>query len=581
MQEEQYKNFTEIDFETIRDSIKDHLKSQDIFKDYNFDGSAISTLLDVLAYNTQYNAYYMNMTSSEKFLNRAQKRKSVVELANNYGYVPYSSKSSTSYLSFEIFPEPNHIGDIILPKNLKFVTNNNGETYSFLSTSTISVPKIDNRYIVMDYEVKEGKYFKNKFDVTQYTKFYTILNKNVDIDRLKVYIKPSSTSPDNTAIEYFYYESILDVDKQSNVYFIQETDNEKFEIYFGDGILGKKPDIGSQVIIEYYVTKSDEPNGAKDFVLEEDVTGLESVSSIVAERASNGAKIETIDSIRFSTRDKYKSQNRAVIDKDFKTKVKQIVPDATDISVWGGENATPKQYGKVFICLVKENLQKFTSVQKNNLLSKLKNDYMVMGITPEIVDYDFCNLVLNIDITKVKNQTRNDSEIVSIVKSSIDTNIKKSLEMFNSSVYESKIEEFINYVDSNIMANTTRFLLYKNIDEVIINNGINEIGFPVAITENSINSSQFNYMNSSVNIKDDGNGNISIYNSDYNVLSNIATVDYNSGIIKINNSKLFYDIINNKGVKLYTTPLLSDLNITKKYILKLDSSDILVKINAQ
>jgi hypothetical protein len=575
-----YKNFTETDIDLINKSLKVYMQNQDKFKDYDFDGSAMSLLMNLFAYNTQYNAYYLNMMASEKFIKLAQKRKSVVELANNFNYIPQSSRSSTSYLTFDINVDEGFTDAVVIPKNVAFRTNVDGITYQFLTTSTniIRYNLITNSYRVTNLEVKEGRFFTHKFLVTSQSQKFTIPNAGVDISRLIVKVKSTPELSDIYAREYKYYESILEVDSESLVYYIQETDKEKFEVYFGDGILGASVPVGSQVVLEYYVTSGSEPNGANKFYITDDVTGLNSTTLIQATKASNGYEIESIDSIRFSVKDNYKTQNRAVISRDYELKLKELIRDASDISIWGGETTTPKQYGKVFISVVKSNYQELSSIEELNIINKLKDNYMVMGITPQFSKINFLNLeiIAEARIKKDSNTTIND--IIGNVNIAINMDIIPTLTKFNSRLYQSKVEETINYSDENIISSNVSTRVYYNLSNIILDRTQNSIQFPMALEAGSLTSSNFIYNGVVSTLVDDGLGFISMYQDGNLYIKNLMDINYVTGLIRIADPLLVFNLVLNNSINIYVKPASPDIIMDKNNILKITTNDIKVTL---
>lgn len=580
MAEQIYKNFTETDFEQIKESLKDHLKSQDTFKDYNFDGSAINVLLNLLAYNTQYNAYYLNMMASEKFLNSAQKRESVVGSANNIGYIPRSPKSSVTYLSFDIVPNTGYNDAITIPKDTKFTTQIDGTTYNFLTTESLTLAKnsISGLYEVRELEAKEGRKFTHKFLYDGSTKYFKLPNGSIDTSRIVVKVKPNQYSTDENSREYSYYNSILNLDSESEVYFIQEVENKKYEIYFGDGILGKALSPNNQIVVEYYVTSGVLPNGATTFTLADEFTGLESISNLTATRASFGADIESTDSVRNSAKISRQAQDRTVIPSDYISVVRALIPTLTSLSVWGGEDATPKVYGKVFLSGIKENFLNLTPLEKRQALSKLSNEYSVLGITPEFVDAKLFNLEINslidIDIRSQKSQQQFRADITSKIISDLIPQLQK----FQTNIYESRVEEVINSVDKYILSNKTYFRQYAALNEQIQTRRIGGIYYPVGIKQNSIESNDFTYNNVVSRLIDNGES-VDLVSIDGSLVkSNVFTINHSTGFIKENYTGLLYDL-GQSGCILYARPLANDIKLLTNFILRLNQSDIKITFN--
>lgn len=575
-----YKNFTETDFETIKDSLKNHLKSQDIFKDFDFDGAAINVLLNLLAYNTQYNAYYLNMNAGEKFISHAQKRESVVGLANNLGYVPRSASSPITHVSFDIIPDEGFTDLITIPRNTKFTTVIDGVTYFFLTTEA-TVHQYDEdteRYHVTELELREGRFFTHRYVKTLGEKFYEIPNKNVDISRLKVYVKDNEFAPDNSKVEYVPYGTIVDVSADSNVYYVQEVDNNKFQIYFGDGVLGKTPIEGNQIIIEYYVTSGAAANGANLFTLDDEFTGLSDIENLTATRASFGADIESTEEVRVNASNNYSTQNRAVVAKDYEYIIKRLIPEISDVSVWGGENAVPKQYGKVFISAIKENSQSLTVIEQETILRELQNNYSVLAITPEFSQTNIVNLILDVLVIKKSSADIGNLELRSLITNALKDNVVNELSKFNANVYESRVEEVVNDSSNQIASNRTRFRMYYNLVEKILINTTNKIVFPTSIQAGSIVSNNFTFSGQTeCVIKDNADGTMDIVKGTDIILENAFTVNYTTGEIKQNVTSLLFNLAQ-LNVRIIASPLNIDVNLTANNIARVNDSDIIVTI---
>lgn len=579
MAEFSYKNFSETDFEAIKESLKTHLKSQDVFKDYDFEGSAISVLLNLLAYNTQYNAYYLNMMASEKFINHAQKRENVVGLANNLGYIPKSAISATAYPSFDVVPNEGFTDNIVIPKDVKFTTSIDGITYQFLTTetSTYQLNQETNRYNVTNLEIKEGRKFIHRYVVDSATKFYRIPNKNVDLTRLSVKVSETVGAPTQT--QFLYYSNVLDVDSTTPVYYIQEAYNQEFELYFGDGVLGKRLEVGNEIIIEYYVTSGASANGATEFILSDEFTGLETIENLITEKASNGFNIESVESVRLSATKSYQNQNRAVTVADYKQIIKNILPIIADISVWGGEDATPKQYGKVFISGIREDGRDLTISDKNDIIRELTRNYSILSIIPEVVDVENINLKMDIVIRKDPLSTKQLSQIRSLINENLRTNFFPLINRFNANIYKSTTQTIINASDSSVISNTLSFSMYYDLYNKIITDKITKIYFPFSIKEGSVMSSTFTFNNIlNCALKDVG-GVVSIYRNGDIIVNNIMSVNYDTGTFTINTPATIFDLANNQNLKLMVSPESEDILLMGSYVSNLKDEDISITFN--
>lgn len=584
-----YKNFSETDFELIKDSLKSFLRNQDEFKDFNFDGAAINVLLNLLAYNTQYNAYYVNMLASESFITHAQKRESVVGLANNLGYVPRSVRPASSILSFKVIPDSGYTSPIQIPKDTKFTTEIDGKSYQFLTTiSTVANIQSNGTYVFNNIEVKQGRKFTHRFTIDGVSKFYTLPNKGVDTSRITVYIKPNVNS--TTSVEYTLYDTITTLDSTSRVFFIQETYNELFEIYFGDGILGSQPEIGNQIVVEYYISDGAEANNAKVFSLDDEVTGLDVVEFTSIEPSVGGSNIESIDSVRLSAASNYVSQNRAVSSDDYISIIRKLYPDIVDISVWGGEDATPKQYGKVFISMLRENNQFITEYMKTDILNKIKASYSIVALSIEIVDpvriYLKTNIKAYYDATTLDTTSLGQlkMDVLNAVKSYASTELSK----FNAQFFESRVVSVIDNSSQHIQSNHITTQMYVKLTDIINYKNPNTITFNQAISTGSVVSTEFTFSGNSQCIFKDNSGLLSVYAFDpisgyYNILiqNSVGTVNYSTGTITYTSvDTTIMNIFENatKEVYISASPLDNDVVGKNDNIVILNESDIAVEL---
>jgi len=346
------KNVTELDFDQIKDNLKAFLSTQDKFADYDFDGSSLNILLDVLAYNTQYNAMLAHMNANEAFLDSAQRRSNVVSHAKSLGYVPSSARASTAYLNVYIKSDNTGPAQITMPKGTVFTGLIGTTQYTFVTNQSYTVSKSAIFDYTFSVEAKQGSIKTNTFRVdgnNVYQKF-TIPDTMVDTTTLLVRVRPSVAS--TTYTTYTHYGNIVNLTADSKVYFVQENSNGEYEVYFGDGVIGYKPAAGSIVEIAYVSTVGSEGNGAKTFSINSTVNGL-TVTSVTNStgftRTQDGADKEAIDSIRFNAPRSFASQNRAVTATDYATILKAEYDFIEDVSIWGGEINVPPVYGKVYI----------------------------------------------------------------------------------------------------------------------------------------------------------------------------------------------------------------------------------------
>jgi hypothetical protein len=580
----QYKQYAELDFQKIKEEMKTFMQGQDTLKDIDFEGSVVNVIMNLLANNTQYMAYYLHMMASEKFIATAQKRENVVGSANNVGYVPFSRKSSTAYLSFNIFPDEGYELNITIPKNFKFTTSIDGTTYTFLTTQVTTITPVDGTYSVTDLEVKEGKFFRHKFIYNTSDRFLEIPNKNIDTNRITVSVKESVSA--STSVEYIQSKSVVDLSGSSEVYYIQEGPNGFYQIYFGDGVLGKALSNGNQVIVDYYITEGSVVNGAREFTIDDDTAGMDSIEFTNIIPASGGALQESLDSVRISSNSSYQAQDRAVLERDYETAIKRIYPIAKEVSAVGGEKVTPRQYGKVFISIIKDDFGNIPQKDKDAILVELNKNWMGLTAIPEIVDPNIIRLSVN-TVIKYNNQKVSEATVKSKAINAIKAFASTSLNSFKYTLRKSKFEAMIDNTDENIYSNTSDIKLYIDTNDSILYTGANSISFEQAIAKQSLGSSAFTYQGiQNCQFYDlNGDGKASIYtksplNELVLVRKDAMTVNYDTGIISYTDDvysmyKLALENLN--GVRIYIKAVSDDIKAFNNTVFYLKDEDITVK----
>lgn len=584
----EYKSFSELDYQNIKELLKNHLKTQDILKDYNFEGSTIGVILNLLAYNNQYMAYYLNMLASEKFISTAQKRESVVGAANNTGYIPYSKKSSTAYLSFTIQPDSGYTDSIFIPKNVKFTTNIDGVLYSFLTTQNTTVIPVDGVYSVVDLEVKEGRFYKHKFTIGATDKFLTIPNTGLDYNRLSVKVKESSSSVNE--VLYTKYTTLTDLSPTSTVYFLQETNGGLYQLYFGDGILSKATSVGNIVTVEYFITNGALANNATSFALDDEVTGLSSITFTTPAKSSGGAAVESTDSVRISAPTNYSAQNRAIIEPDYEILIKQIYPDAKQVVALGGEKASPPQYGKIFISILKNDLNILSDKDKNNIILELNKKFSSLNSFPVVVDPYIIRLFIDTKV-KYKNTGVTQAEVVTTVFNVIKTFTISDLNSFKYILRKSRFESMIDTSHPSILSNTSTFKLYIDTNDVVIPTQTNQINFNQPILSKSLSSNIFKYktVQNCEFIDLDGLGFASIYTkSDTGELvliqKNALSINYNTGLIKYvdgSYSLQKLSVENPSGIKIIVDTSSEDIVVQDLSVIYVKDDDITISTSIE
>jgi len=455
---------TDLDFNTIKTNLKTFLQSQDTLKDYNYEGSALSVLLDVLAYNTQYNAYYLNQVANEMFLDTAIQRGSVVSQAKLLNYVPKSSIAPTATINLAVSGVTD--ASLTLPKFTTFMSEAiDGINYNFVSVDTQTVNVSANTAMFENVVLKQGIPATVSFTVDSganpsYT--FEIPDQNVDTTTLTVVVQQSSSNSSSDV--YTLASNYLTLQNNSKVYFLQEGLNNNYQVYFGDGILGNKLSDGNIVILSYVVTQGSAAAGANNFVLMDSISGYGTYVINSLTSATQGGGAESIDSIKFQAPKSYAAQGRAVTKEDYITAIQQnnlgIAFDA--VNVWGGEENSTPVYGQVFISLKPQGAYNLTSTQKQRIIQDVITPISVLTVTPTIVDPDYTYLKLTVNVVYDSTKTTQTAQqIENGVKAAIQSFANKTLNTFNSTFSSYDMLTAIQNYSSSIVSSDYKIQLQK------------------------------------------------------------------------------------------------------------------------
>ena len=481
---------TDLDFDTIKQNLKTYLNNPSInptFQDYDFDSSGLSVLIDLLAYNTHYNAYYLNMVANEAFLDTAKIRDSVVSHAKSLGYTPYSVKSATAFINIELLSESSTVGELIIPENYKILANQiDGISYTFHVLEDIKATKSGTSYYFENIPVYEGEvvtYNYNYYEQTNPKQIFTLPEENIDTNTLRVLVLPTPSSTSSAV--YQRVDSVLDVTDTSEVYFLQESRNGQYEIYFGNDIIGKKLVDGSLVQVSYLVTNGSVANKANTFLATASVS--DSLGEIIpngsiivtsVSEAAGGASREDNDSIKYSATAKYSSQNRLVTYNDYSAYLLSNYPNIDSLSVWGGEDEVPPVYGKVFISMKPKDNYYISEAEKQRIIDDIISPKAVISIQTLIKDPEYLYLKLN-------NSIRYDSKKTLVTQEALKTSIKNTIvdyfnlniSKFNSTFALSKMQEEIDNLDNSIIGIETTLRLEKYFKPLLNTNATYTINF--------------------------------------------------------------------------------------------------------
>jgi len=508
---------SELDFDQIKSNLKTFLQGQNEFSDYDFEGSGMSVLLDVLAYNTHYHSLYTNLAVNEMFLDSARKRSSVVSLAKMLGYVPRSSRAPVATVNITVSAPSGSPTSLTLPANSAFSSVVDTVTYTFYNTqATTIVPNASGAYIFQNVNLTQGTPLSYNYTVAAGTRF-VIPNADIDISTLSVRVQEDSGSSAYTS--YTFANNITEVGPTTRAFFLKEIDDELFEVYFGDGLVGYKPSVGNIVLFNYFVTDKTAANGARVFTFDGSGIGGGTVSVNTVIAAQGGQDIEDIDSIRFNAPRSYSAQNRAVTAEDYKVILPQLFSNIDSVNVWGGEDNNPPVYGKAFIAIKPLSGETLSNVTKELIKTTILKGKNVVSIIPEVVDAQYLYIVPNTTIYYNPQQTNRTEELLkSLVRDTIVNYNQTDLNRFDGMFRFSKMSRLIDASEESILSNITTIVLKRSFTPtfntrtsyvISIDNPIYTEGVP----EGAVTSDSFTIDGSSENFffEDDGVGNIRLY----------------------------------------------------------------------
>ena len=485
-------NFSNLDFDQVKTSLKNYLKANSTFTDYDFEGSNLSSIIDLLAYNTYITSYNANMVANEVFIDSATLRENVVSLARNIGYLPKSKKAAAATISFfidctSIVPTP---ATITLKKGSVCASSGafGGQSFMFSIVSDISVPVLDGIASFNELTVYQGTLLTSNFTYSSRTpnQRYILPNSGIDTSLINIVVK--GTQQSTTKVNYSVQDSLFDISSTSDVYYLQEISDERYELIFGDGVFGKALEEGNYITADYIVTSGDAANGVNQFEFAGNLsyerngqtyTITQGISLITTDVTSKGGEtIESVDSIKKFAPRIYASQNRALTANDYETLIPaKIYPETESISVFGGEELVPPQYGKVFISIKPRTGDFLPNLIKENIRMKLKK-YAVAGIVPEILDLKYLYIEVNSKIYYNSNLTTT----AAAVSSTVSANANKYAESAEMNKYGArfKYSKFLNIIDQSteaVTSNITTVTMRRDLRAVLNTFAEYSIGF--------------------------------------------------------------------------------------------------------
>ena len=593
-----FNQFTNLDFSDLKTQIKDYLRSNSEFTDFDFEGSNFSALIDLLAYNSYITSYNTNMTVNEVFLDSATLRENVVSLARNIGYVPRSTRSSKARISFTVDMSQTDARTVKLLSGqvaLGAVVNGN---YIFSVPDDTTVPVNRDGIATFDnLEIYEGIYLTSTFivDYSQPNQRFILPNAKIDTTTIRV------TSTNQVSEIYIAYTNILNIDKNSRIFLIQEVDDEKYEIRFGDNIVGKKPLDGSRIEVSYIVTNGSLGNGASNFtfsgILKDnnllDVTSGISLPVTIS-KSENGDDIESIDSIKYLAPRVYASQFRAVTSNDYKGLIPSIYANVDSVTTYGGEELDPPEYGKVFISIKPRNGTFLSEVTKQNILRSLKQ-YSIAGIKPEIVDLSYLYIEIDSTVYYNLNFSPSPETIRSKVLNTLTTyGNSNDINNFGGRFKFSKVNALIDSTDKSITSNITKVKMRRDLIPQFNDFATYELCFgnKIYIKDSgySIKSTGFNidgvnetiFMADSPTSKSSESGRIFFFKLEDNlpviIKNNAGTINYKTGDVLLDVVNITETSLSSRVIQVQAIPESNDVIGLRDLYLQLDIQNSVVNI---
>ena len=609
-------NFSNLDFDQIKTSIQDYLKTNSNFTDYDYEGSNLSTIIDLLAYNTYITSYNANMVTNEVFIDSATLRENVVSLARNIGYVPRSRKAAVANISFSVDVSNTTAVTLTLQAGVVLTTSstfgNTSFTFSIPSDITVPVDSTGTAYF-NDIDVYEGTFVQQSFTVSSRTpdQKYILGNGGIDTSLINVTVRESATS--SVQRKYRQSDSLFDITATSPVYFLQEISDERYELLFGDGVFGIKPEEPNVIVANYIVTSGESGNNLANFSFSGSLVSnngsvvTNGISIVTTNQSSYGGKaIESVNSVKKYATQIYASQNRAVTASDYEAIVPNIYAETESVSAFGGEDLSPPAYGKVFISIKPYNGVFLSSAIKQNIQSALKQ-YSVAGIVPEIVDLKYLYIETNSSVYYNTNLASSAANLKTIISENI-VNYSDSTELnkFGARFKYSKFQKIIDDSQESITSNITNVDIRRDMEAKLNQFAEYEIcygnRFYVKNHGHGTYSGQVSYnikssgftvsgISGTVYLGDQANsdletGSVFLFKLDSDtqpviVKRNIGTIDYKKGEIKLNPINIISTRVVKNGtsfVEISASPYSNDVIGLQDLYLQLDNSNVVVNV---
>jgi hypothetical protein len=582
---------TELDFDQIKSGLKDYLKGQEQFKDYNFEGSNMNVLLDILSYNTFQNNFYTNMAISEMFLDSAQLRESIVSHAKELNYLPRSKTSARAVIDIVL----NTFGNppfVTIPEKTKFAAICGNKTYTFFNERSATVFPRNGQYILQGLEIFEGEYVTEFFEPTlSPTNRYIISNSDIDVNSIRVRIIQN-----DQAEEFLYAPDLYNLDKESKVFFLQPHVGDRYELFFGRNVFGVEPEVGALIEVNYRVTNGTEGNGITSYEFKGEINGFQA-NIVLRTPSRGGSEREELREIKYFAPKSIQIQERAITESDFEILLKRRFPEIRNASIFGGENSVPPQYGRVIVSVDLQGFDGITIDARERYRQYLK-ERCSLSIEPVIVPANYMYYDIETTVTyNVRNTNKSASDILKLVNDTILDFSEENLEDFRKSLRTTKLTAAIDNSDESIISNMTQVRGIIEISPAFgtrenftlrfanrllahpprTNPGLQEgsVNIPVAVI-----SSTFIFGNRVAFLRDNGRGVLQIITRDENrvdiLLGDVGSVNYQTGDVKINGLRV--DSYVGNSIKVFATAISRDFNAPVDRITSIRGDDIRINV---
>lgn len=585
-------NLTTLDFDDIKQNLKSFMKSKPQFNNVDFEGSNINVLLDVLSYNTYLNSFYLNMVASEMFLDSAQLRSSVLSHAKSLNYVPRSNRSARASINITITPSNSSITSVSIPLGTEFTSRVGSNTFVFTTDQDITITSETGVFAVRNVPIFEGAYVEDVYvvDSANLIQRYILTNSNIDTTSLKVLVSENSGS---NLYNYEVRTSLFDVTSDTAMCFLQPTDNDRYEIVFGNGIAGRPPSDNAIVFTSYRVSSADQPNGASLFTPTGPIGGHSNVVVTTVASAVDGEERESIESIKFNAPRFYQTQERAVTANDYRVLMEAAFPEITAINVYGGEDADPPRYGTIVIAL---SVAGSSTIPENKKVEYTEYIRRRASVSSDPVFVEPAYLKTDVDVIARYNTgstTLSSLDIEDRIRQAIRNYNTTELNRFGVTLRYSRLSGAIDAADDSIISNDLYVKPYIGFIPSLTTPSnytfkfYNEfIRMPysdrahIYEDEHTISSTPFVFQGNLCTIEDDGLGKlrfVQVSGSNHLVVrNNVGTVDYTNGVVELVN--FIPSSYIGQEIKIYALPLFKDITASKNQILKIEDVDVSVNV---